>query len=214
MKTYIGSDFHIGSESTNYYKLISFFEIVKNEADRFIICGDCLDLWRCPIGVIKLCEPYKSAYDKLLEVAETIPTIIIPGNHDYNIGSLNLPNIEIRKPFHENDIFYTHGWEFDVNQRFGSYFYGVILKYFPYLYQRFFKSPSEIIENEYDEKSVGDPIHAEANKFACKHQCAVVMGHTHDPVISDRVVDCGDFIDSLSYCIINDGFIDLYKLRH
>lgn len=214
MRTIIGSDFHIGSETTNYPKLNYFFEYVKLNADKFIICGDCLDLWRCDINTIRSHEPYKTTYNNLLKLAETIPTTIIPGNHDYNIGSLNLPNIEVRKPFFDDGIFFTHGWEFDVQQRIGSYFYGYILKYFPYFYQKFFKTPNEIIKDEYDERSFGDSIHVETLKFAKKNNCQVIMGHTHSAMISDKVIDCGDMVDSLSYIIIDNDRIELRKLDH
>lgn len=35
------------------------------------------------------------------------------------------------------------------------------------------------------------------------------MGHTHEPVIRDHVIDCGDFIDSASYVILTDGVPEL-----
>jgi hypothetical protein len=35
------------------------------------------------------------------------------------------------------------------------------------------------------------------------------MGHTHEPVIRDHVIDCGDFIDSTSYVILTDSVPEL-----
>ena len=35
------------------------------------------------------------------------------------------------------------------------------------------------------------------------------MGHTHVPVIQDKLINCGDFIDSTSYVILDDGVPEL-----
>ncbi len=214
MKIYCASDFHIGYEQTNYSKINEFLELVKKDGDKLILVGDTFDLWRQYPEIIIIKDPYKTVYENLLNLAKTISITIIPGNHDYNLNKISLPNIIIKNDYIENNIYFTHGWKFDLNQRIGSSFYYWIIKYFPYLYQRFFKKPSEIIKDEYDERSIGDPIHAEALKFANKNNCKIIMGHTHDPMISDKVIDCGDFIDSCSFCIIENDKIEFHKLDY
>ena len=57
-------------------------------------------------------------------------------------------------------------------------------------------------------------VHEAAHKFAFKNKYKyVVMGHTHVPIINSYnpkskvggVIDCGDFVDSCSYVVIEDG---------
>ena len=65
---------------------------------------------------------------------------------------------------------------------------------FPSIYQRYFKKPSQLL-------LPNDEPHSNLNN--------VVMGHTHIPVIQDHIIDCGDFVDSASYVILNDGVPEL-----
>lgn len=213
MKTYIASDFHIGFEQSNYPKIKEFFELVKDDADRLILVGDIFDLWRCSPDIIRNYEPFKSIYKSLLNLAKTIPVIIIKGNHDYNLNKkLNLPNIKVVNNFTEDNIYFTHGWEFDLQQRKASKYYYWIVKYFPYLYQNFFKLPSKIIKKE-DQIYNNSKIYDEVQKFRTHYFYKyIVMGHTHNPMINNRIVDCGDFIDSCSYVIIEDSNITLHYL--
>ena len=213
MKIYIASDLHIGYERSNYSKIKEFFELVKKDADRLILCGDVFDLWRCPSETIRDREPYKSTYELLLDIGNKIPTVVIFGNHDYNLyKKLNLGWIDIKDDFIEDNIYYCHGWRFDIKQRFGSYFYYWIVKYFPYLYQRFFKESNKIINKE-DQIYKIHKIYDEVIKFInSKDLKYVVMGHTHNPIINDKIIDCGDFIDSNSYIIIEDGIPQLKQL--
>lgn len=48
MKIYCASDMHIGYEYSNHLKIKEFFNIVKENADGLILCGDTFDLWRYP----------------------------------------------------------------------------------------------------------------------------------------------------------------------
>ena len=205
MKIYVASDFHIGSEFTNYKKIREFLNLVKQDGDKLILVGDIFDLWKCTPEIIKDCEPYKSTYELLLDVAKIVPTHIVKGNHDYLLNKkLNLPNIEITNDFVKDNIYYIHGWQFDIKQKFGSFAYGWLINYFPFLYQLLFKKPSEIIDIE--EKNTSDMgIYKEIKKFINKNDYKVIIiGHTHNPIIINKeIYDCGDFIDSCSYIIID-----------
>jgi UDP-2,3-diacylglucosamine pyrophosphatase LpxH len=53
MKIYCASDFHIGYKNSNYTKIKEFFELVIENADELVLCGDVFDLWRCPVELIK-----------------------------------------------------------------------------------------------------------------------------------------------------------------
>lgn len=85
MKIYFASDFHIGYKG-NYPKIKEFFELVTENADELVLCGDVFDLWRCPVDLIKTQEPMKSTYEALIATAKEVPTTIIWGNHDISCG--------------------------------------------------------------------------------------------------------------------------------
>jgi len=81
---------------------------------------------------------------------------------------------------------------------------------FPSIYQRFFKKPSQVLLPNDEPYPLSMAIHKEANQYALDHNLDyVVMGHTHIPVIQDHIIDCGDFVDSASYVILNDGVPEL-----
>ena len=215
MKTYISSDLHIGFEESNYPKIVEFFDIVKNDADKLILIGDIFDLWRCPVETIVGEEPYKTAYEAIVSTAHRVPTRIVFGNHDYNLQrKMNVPYVTVSDDFVDDNIFFCHGWRFDVLQRFGSFAYMWLVDRFPYLYQRFFRSPSRIPRGEYARADLTTKIHDEARRFINKHTFSyLAMGHTHDPVIDGKLIDAGDMIDSLSYVVIEDGVPELRRMR-
>ena len=41
----------------------------------------------------------------------------------------------------------------------------------------------------------------------------LIMGHTHDPLVDDKLFDCGDMMDSLSYVIVDNGKPKLEKMH-
>ena len=211
MKIYCASDFHIGYERSNYLKIEKFLNQVKDNADRLILCGDIFDLWRSTPEILINQEPYKSIYELLVSIGNIIPTTIVFGNHDYNLyKQLDLGCINVSDDFIENSIYYTHGWRFDIKQKLGSYFYYWIVKYFPHLYQKYFKKPTEIIDKEeqiYNE----DRIYNEVIKFYNKNNYKyIIMGHTHNPIIiNDKIGDCGDFVDSCSFITIDGDKMEL-----
>lgn len=220
MKIYCASDMHIGYEQTNYSKIEEFFNITKEKADELILCGDVLDLWRCEFKMIK--KERKSTYEALLSVASEVPTTIIWGNHDYKLWRrVRLP-IRITDDFVSHydgtNIFFCHGWRFDLEQRFGHFMYDWLIDKFPYLYQTIFKKPSELQKEENKYSALSNSIHEKAESFRQKLNLDyVIMGHTHDPLLETetkcRVGDCGDFIDSLSYIVIENGKPKLERMK-
>lgn len=216
MKIYCASDFHIGYEHANYTKIEEFFDLVNDKADKLILCGDILDLWRCPIDRMKREKPMKSAFEALLATARDVPTVYIWGNHDYNVSNEVREireSIKVSDDFVSKNIYYCHGWRFDLQQRLGYLLYGWLVKRFPYLYQLFFKKPFEIEENEKEYTELSRMIHDEARRhIKPKKVKYLIMGHTHDPIEEAKLYDCGDMVDSLSYIVIENGVPKLKKL--
>lgn len=216
MKTFCASDLHLGYEHTNYDKVCKFLDLAESKSDDLILCGDIFDLWRYPIAKIDetTMVGFKEALNSLKEVSKKIPIKIILGNHDYNLDKVwnkNLRkdyNVEIKNDItdYQGSIYFTHGWQFDVRQRLGSFAYGWLVTSFPYIYQKWFKKPSQMGLTKSDSPyKMSKRVHNEAEKFAIKNNLNyIVMGHTHIPTVLNHVIDCGDFIDSCSYVIIEN----------
>jgi len=218
MKQICASDLHLGYERANYDKICKLFDIAKDKSDELILCGDTFDLWRYPVSKIDKTTMigFKDCLNKLKETANEIPVKIITGNHDYNLQKVwkNLRkdyNVEITDSFYQGNIYYTHGWQFDIKQRLGSFAYSWIIDKFPYFYQKLFKTPVQmgLIKDDKFNFFI-EKVHHEAEKFAINNTLKyVVMGHTHIPTIFNKVINCGDFIDSCSYVVIKDKKIEM-----
>ena len=198
----------MGHEKANYDKIYELLELAEIKSDELVLCGDTFDLWRYPVTEIDetIMPEFKKCLDKLKEAAKEIPIKIIPGNHDYNLQNAwkDLQkdyNVEISDNFYRGDIYFTHGWQFDVRQRRFSFAYSWLVTQFPYLYQRYFKKPAQMGIKKRDKPyEMSDKVHIEAENFALKNNLKyVVLGHTHIPTICNHIIDCGDFIDSCSY---------------
>ena len=216
MKIYCASDMHIGYECTNYPKIEEFFNIAREDADELILCGDIFDLWRYPYDkILNTVKPhFKDVMSDLKQTAAEVHTTIIPGNHDYNLMKLwknyREYNVSMAESIEKEGIYFCHGWNFDLMQRLGSFSYGWLVLKFPYIYQRFFKKPSQLLSRNDEPHPLIIATHKEANQYAYTHNLDyVVMGHTHVPVIQDKLINCGDFIDSTSYVILDDGVPEL-----
>ena len=203
---YAASDLHIGYEHTRYDKLENFLDIVELDADKLILVGDTFDLWRSNWS--QILNDYEYLINKLVNISNKIPVTIVCGNHDYNFSNYFIldtnHNIKIVNKYEDDEFIFMHGWQFDVHQRIGSIFYKQIVEYFPVLYQMFFRKPSRIFKKNDGESEQTMKVHNEAKQFAKKKDKIVVMGHTHIPLISKHVIDCGDFVDSCSYVTIED----------
>jgi len=213
MKIYCASDFHIGFNNTNYPKIQEFLELVKKDADELVLCGDIFDLWRCPVDRILNRDPMKTAYETLLSTIKDIPTTIIWGNHDYNLWKKMALPVKVTDSFFSNNIYFCHGWEFDIRQKVGQVFYGSIVRS-PRLCKTIFKAPFKLKIMEIEHRRHSKKTHEKAQEFI-KNQGFnyMIMGHTHVPISEDRLFDCGDMIDHFTYVVIKNGKPTLKKLR-
>lgn len=153
-KIFCASDLHIGYEKSNIGTIYKFLDIASKKADELILCGDVFDMWRYPITDINKDTPMsKRIIDiskSINNIAKNIPTTIIWGNHDYQLGK-NIDkyrdifsNIRITDEFFYGNMYFCHGWRFDYQQLLGSIFYSFLINRFPYIYQKLFKTPSYI----------------------------------------------------------------------
>ena len=205
MKIYCASYFHIGFNNTNYPKIHEFLEFVKEDADELVLCGDIFDLWRCPVDRILNRDPMKNTYETLLSTIKNISTTIIWGNHDYNLWKKIALPIKTTDSFFSGNIYFCHGWQFDIRQKIGRVFYGSIVRS-PGVCKMIFKAPFELNIMEIEHRRHGKKTHEKAQEFLKKQSFKyMIMGHTHVPIADGRLFDCGDMIDHFTYVVKKTG---------
>ena len=212
MKIYCASDFHIGYNNTNYSKIQEFLELVKEDADELVLCGDIFDLWRCPVDRILNRDPMRTTYEALLSTIKDIPTTIIWGNHDYKLWKKMALPVKVTDSFFSKNIYFCHGWQFDIRQKVGHVFYGSIVR-IPRLCKKILNAPFELKIMEIEHRRHGKKTHEKAQEFLEKQSFKyLIMGHTHVPIADGRLFDCGDMIDYFTYVVIKNGKPTLEKL--
>lgn len=209
---YVTSDLHIGYERSNYEKITKFFQIAKNEADRIILNGDIVDLWRQ--NYLQITIEHTEILETIRDIAKDTPVIWVLGNHDWRIPVDDFPNVEFYTKYDHAGVHYIHGWQFDLQTRKYHWAWDWIVNFYPPLYQKFFKSPSEVVIEE--DAIAWLPMHVKAMDYGIKNNINVVVGHSHHPnvkrVASHFVADCGDFVDSCSYLVIDEDHVRIEKI--
>lgn len=197
----LASDLHIGYESTDYSAITDFLRLAQTTLGSLVLCGDTLDLWRCDLQTIQNREPYRSAYRELVKTSLIVPTRLVWGNHDYNLAG-KVP-FRVTDEFTQNGILYCHGWRMDLEQCLAYPLYEWLVTDFPWIYQRFFKKPTD--PREKGEPCQAEEVHRIAQQVAVRkgYRC-VVMGHTHCPGVygNGLVYDLGSFTGSPTYGVI------------
>ena len=232
-RSIICSDVHLGFEHTNYdafHEFLDYVEMNASAIDKFILNGDIIDMWRISYDGIKADSVYNDAFVHLQETTQEISsrgveTLYCLGNHDYSADKVINDDLHVdyRHSYVDSGILVKHGWEYDFVQQF-SFFgslvtpsvYGVITEFMPALYQQFCRKPSEVPTSEYiDNIDWLDGIKKKAIEFSSKMGFPIIiLGHRHHPEITGNFVDCGDFIDSISWCEVTDGVPEIKDLKY
>jgi len=214
MRTIASSDWHLPFSNSTVWALLERAQ----DASELVLCGDTYDLVKVPMEQIIGGGESKQIHDRLRKLAEDIPVIIIPGNHD---GELQRYSRELAPmhifPQHRSQGFkFTHGHEFDLMCR--SLPWKVLQFILPKIVR--WETPAAI-------KKVGKPekyhrlcglIHgfALAHLADKKYLKGLVMGHTHFPLKVEMedgrvLLDCGDRVDSRTCVIIEDEVVSLER---
>ena len=226
------SDNHIFYEHSNYPAMNDFFNYIrlrKYDFDEVIMVGDIFDLWRHNYYDAMQEQIFNETFYNLKSLIDDfadigVKTTFILGNHDYMAKEVigDDLNVYYKHSYIVDDNIYQHGWVFDFVQTFTMFgnvitpsVYGIITEYIPAIYQQFCRKPSEKPINEFGE-NIGwiDSIYIKASEFVTKIGVnRIVIGHTHNPLNSSKIVDCGDWVDSLSWVEVTDGTPKLFKWR-
>ena len=219
MRVYIASDLHIGSGQEDGERIIQLLEEVEREASLFIGNGDVIDLWRNTTENI-LSQP---AHHALVETANRVPTVLIRGNHDWALPRfatrLGLKGARVVTHLAGDGYYFAHGWRFAPTQRLLKPIFPLIRRWYPYIYQRFAPHPRELKGEGKEDQYVATVafIHFRAIAWAQrKRYRAIFLGHTHCPtslrIRNQELWDSGDFVDSFSYIILENGRTQLHFL--
>ena len=222
MKRYIASDFHNGNEVTDYDRVISFLELVDDDADEFIILGDFEELLWSNMSILTTVKPYRYVTEKVKAIARKKQVELCIGNHDWNLGlfASQIEPAKIVSPFAEDGVYYTHGHEFDwlslvTGTPVDPIYWSVALP-FVFPTQALLWLATRVWMGDEDKYDWGIKL---INYFAAKHARehgyhTVILAHTHFPqdTMEDgiRLVNVGDQLDSYSFLIQEDGIIQLY----
>jgi len=221
MRRYIASDFHNGNEVSDYDRVMSFLELVDDDADEFLILGDWEELLYSNMNILLTVKPYCYVTTKVREIARKKPTSIIIGNHDWNLGLFTsyLTPARIVSPFSSDGVYYTHGHEWDwlsiiTGTPVDPIYWGTA---FPFVFPTQFLLwlATRVWAKSEDTYSWGIAwIHERARAYAVDHGYhTIILGHTHYPIDEMRggirIINAGDMLDSYSYIVEEDGIIDL-----
>jgi UDP-2,3-diacylglucosamine hydrolase len=230
-KVYFVSDAHLDllkEESLRGDKLIRFFEIVKSDGECLYIVGDLFDFWfeykyAIPAGYFRVLFGLHDLTSKGIKV------FYIPGNHDFwmkdflkrQVG-IELTGDRFEIEHYDKKILITHGDGIRADDRgyrfikklfrnrFCIWLYSQLPVNVAYRLAMFTSGASRSYTTARNIKDSTDYI-----EFAKRENengfDAVVMGHVHKPEIEEAgpglYINCGDFIESFSYVVLdNDGF--------
>lgn len=221
MRRLIASDFHNGNDVSDYNRVMSFLDLVEDDADEFLILGDFEELLWSNMTIVTTVKPYSYVSDKVKTIAQKKPVKIILGNHDWNLGFFEsqFKPVKIISPFAEDGIYYCHGHTFDwlslitgtpVDPIYWRTHYPLSL---PPAIGMWIINKWFIGED--DAYGWGTAIiHERVAEFARKNGYhTVVFGHTHFPTSEVRgginLYNTGDVVDSYSYLVEENGVIEL-----
>ncbi len=221
MKRYVASDFHNGNEVADYDRVMSFLDLVDDDADEFLILGDFEELLWSNMNILTTVSPYREMTEKVRSIARKKPVRIVIGNHDWGLSlfASQLEPAKIVSPFAEEGVYYTHGHEFDWT----SFWIGTCVdpiywkNAFPFIAPWAFPIwlATKIWAKAEDTYRWGTAVIGEvARSYAVKHGYhTIIFGHIHLPLDDMRggirVVNDGDQMDSYSYVVQENGIIEL-----
>jgi len=207
------SDLHIPYTSRHFVRFADY----ACEADTVVFDGDVLDLVRCTVKDIKGSYIGRELVGAVKKIVKATETIFILGNHDMELSEALSVLLEMEisayPSYRLGDMLFMHGWQFDPLCKYWNW--RLLARISPW----FFRPPSEwkARNREKWHRCVGR-IYSEVFSFLEEHSWCrlLVIGHTHYPSYHElqtgqRVLDCGDWVDSGSWGEIVGGEV---KTRH
>ena len=218
------SDWHIGHPRANYDAITKFLRLAK-DAEELYLLGDTFELiWATPEGVAQEHQRWVTWLDSFGDRLK-----LYSGNHDPGAKLKTLfPGREIIATMTLDGWLLCHGDMFDLSIKALNTLAGRLYRYLPYLRDRLLTPFQEKVgERESFNLHIGQIMGtvfrycervyiAELTPPRVGNLKGVIFGHTHYPLdatnLSHRIINTGDMVDSLSYCIMENGRLELRKL--
>ncbi|MEO0202577.1 MAG: UDP-2,3-diacylglucosamine diphosphatase [candidate division WOR-3 bacterium] len=227
MKIYLFSDAHFGffeDEKEKFEKFRILLEMIKRDADKFIIVGDLFDFWFEYESVIF--SNYFKVLSEIYLVSKNVETIYIAGNHDLWIGNffekLNIkPIIGIYEmKINNKKIVFAHGDDLKFRIKTRDILRNpILIKLFKMIHPdlgiklaKFVSKASRKAHDDYPEK-IPNWLW---DYFERIEGDVLIVGHLHSPLYDIRngkkILCIGDWIKHFTYGIINNDEVIILSI--
>ena len=221
------SDLHLG-QSFALDPFSSFLHDLRKRVrpDLLILNGDIFELAWFKWSELESQVLFRDSLDELRDFASSIETVLIPGNHDPRNKLLPDKLLPIRIVSYDaqlgevialDNIIFTHGHQFDMT----THLWDSLLKLpirtlLPPLYLKLYGTPYQLksAQKEKDYHELAFWVTGRAALHAVRAGKYLIFGHTHLPLQIElesglKVINCGDWRDSLSFVEVQDREIKL-----
>ena len=199
------SDIHLGTKSCKAKRLHDFLSNI--ECENLFLVGDIIDGWALRRKHYWT-KSQTEVIRKILKLSEKMNVYYIAGNHDefirpffkfdFQIGDVQVLDSVDYDAIDGRRIYVCHGDRFDLTMK--------IPRQVINLFGHF--SDGSLTDKMY--KWLGTEKVIEKFIKAKGYDCSIT-GHTHDPMIKDRYMNCGDWTNLCSALIEHhDGTWELY----
>ena len=200
------SDVHLGTKSCKAKRLHDFLSSM--EAENLYLVGDIIDGWALKRehywtkGQTELLR-------KFLKLSEKMNVYFLPGNHDefvrpffkfdFQIGDIQVLDSVDYDAIDGRRIYVCHGDRFDLTMKIPRQ----VINLFAHI------SDGSLTDKMY--KWLGTEKVIE--KFiTARGYDSTITGHTHDPMIKDRYMNCGDWVTNCTALVEHlDGTWEIVK---
>lgn len=182
------SDVHLGTKSCKAKKLHDFLSSI--EAENLYLVGDIIDGWALKRKHYWT-KGQTEVLRKILKLSEKMNVYFLPGNHDefvrpffkfdFQVGDIQVLDSVDYDAIDGRRIYICHGDRFDLTMRIPRQ----VINFFAYF------GESSWTDKAY--KYLGTEKVIEKFITAKGYDCAIT-GHTHDPMIKERYMNCGDWV--------------------
>lgn len=231
MKTLLMSDLHIGFKYSRAQDVLHVLN--TEEFDRLVLVGDIFDIQQM------MKRPYwdehhTAVLKKILKLAKKKAVIYVIGNHDYPLFYLQeytnrIAGLSVCREYSyssgDKDILCIHGDQMDKVSKqtmlIGDFLYYTGLKLNKYLNKvRKMFGLSYWSLSKWCKDKIKHIIHkafdmdTEIQNYLDDYRANVlVYGHTHMPLVSDKVVNTGTFVEIATYVTEEDGVFTLHEVK-
>ena len=200
------SDVHLGTKSCKAKRLHDFLSSM--EAENLYLVGDIIDGWALKRehywtkGQTELLR-------KFLKLSEKMNVYFLPGNHDefvrpffkfdFQVGDIQVLDSVDYDAIDGRRIYVCHGDRFDLTMKIPRQ----VINLFAHI------SDGSLTDKMY--KWLGTEKVIE--KFiTARGYDSTITGHTHDPMIKDRYMNCGDWVTNCTALVEHlDGTWEIVK---